>query len=533
MKQNINRALTRARTTFMAFTPGQRVISIVGISALVLAAFMVFRWVSTPNYAPLYSNLASEDASAIVDELTADGTPYQLADGGGTIMVPRDDVYSTRIALSGKGLPEQSGSQGYSLLDGQDISTSEFQEQTDFKRAMEGELAKTIEAVDGVNTAVVHLALPQKEVFSDEQDPATASVLIDTTAGTTFAPEQVQAIVHLVASSIDGLDPADVTVADATGKVLSGGEADGTLSASTRDQAVSDYEKTTTDRIQSMLDRVLGPGNSIVQVTADLDFDKAISESTTYDTKNQAPVLSSSKSSEKYSGPAGGSAVTGIVGPDGQTDSFGTGTTGSGNSAYKKESETVDNGVGKTVEHRENAPGSLNSQHIGVALDTTAAQAINAADVQKLIEATVGIDTKRGDTVEVTTMPFDRTGDTTAAAELAAAAKAKADVQKWTMIRNIGIAVAILAIVLLAWLSARRRAKKKEEQTAYLVEQLRQDAAERAAAAIELEPNPALAALEAAETNLADEMRGEIAGFADGQPEDVATLLRGWLVERH
>ena len=99
--------------------------------------------------------------------------------------------------------------------------------------------------------------------------------------------------------------------------------------------------------------------------------------------------------------------------------------------------------------------------------------------------------------------------------------------------RNIGIAVAILAIVLLAWLSARRRAKKKEEQTAYLVEQLRLDAAERAAAAVELEPNPALAALEAAETSFADEMRMELAGLADGQPEDVATLLRGWLVERH
>jgi flagellar M-ring protein FliF len=531
MKQNMNRALTRVRTTFMAFTPGQRVVSIVGIAALVLAAFMVFRWVSTPNYAPLYSNLASEDASAIVDELNAEGTPYQLADGGGTIMVPRDDIYSTRISLSGKGLPQQSGADGYSLLDGQDISTSEFQEQTDFKRAMEGELANTIEAVDGVNTAVVHLALPQKEVFADEQDPPTASVLIDTATGTTFAPEQVQAVVHLVASSIDGLVPADVTIADASGKVLSNGSEDGSLGASTRDTQVADFQKNTSKRIQSMLDQVLGVGNSIVQVTADLDFDKAISESTTYDTKNEAPVLSSSESSEKYSGPAGGTTATGVVGPDGQMDSFGNAGAGA-NSAYTKRSVTQDNGVGKTVEHRENAPGSVNSLHVGVALDTTAAQAINAADVQNLIEATVGINTRRGDTVEVSVMPFDRTGDEAAAAELAAAAKAAADAEKWAMVRNIGIAVAILAIVLLAWLSARRRAKKKEEQTAYLVEQLRLDAAERAASAIELEPNPALAALEAAEHNLADDMRNELAGLADGQPEDVATLLRGWLVER-
>ncbi|GAA4377044.1 flagellar basal-body MS-ring/collar protein FliF [Nocardioides caricicola] len=531
MKQNLNRTLTRVRTTFMAFTPGQRVVTVVGVAALVLAAFMVFRWVSTPNYAPLYSNLASEDASAIVDELTAEGTPYQLADGGGTIMVPRDDVYSTRIALSGKGLPESGGDTGYSLLDGQDISTSEFQEQTDFKRAMEGELASTIEAVDGVNTAIVHLALPEKEVFSDEQDPPTASILVDTSAGTSLEPEQVQGVVHLVASSIDGLDPADVTVTDASGKVLSNGDDGGAMGASSRDQQLNDFQQATVKRIQTMLDTILGPGNSIVQVTADLDFDKSVQESTTYGTDEEAPVLSSNRNTEKYSGPAGGTGATGVVGPDGQMDSFGNAGTG-GNSAYTKSSVTEDRGVDKTVEHRETAPGSVNSMHVGAVLDTTAAQAVNVADVQELIEGTLGINLRRGDTVEVSTMPFDRTADEAAAKELAAAAAAEKQAQTWRLARNLGIGVAVLLIVLIAWLSARRRAKKKEEQTAYLVEQLRLDAAERAASAVAIEPNPALAALEAAENNVADEMRLELASLADGQPEDVATLLRGWLVER-
>src|SRR6478736_542243 len=170
MKQNFDRTLTRLRTTFMSLTLGQRMVAVVGTAALLLAAFMVFRWVSTPNYAPLYSNLAAEDASAVVDELTAEGVPYELADGGSTIMVPRDKVYSTRITLSGQGLPANTSEGGYSLLDDQNMSTSDFQEQTDFKRAMEGELAKTIEAINGVNTAVVHLALPPAKVFADEQD---------------------------------------------------------------------------------------------------------------------------------------------------------------------------------------------------------------------------------------------------------------------------------------------------------------------------------------------------------------------------
>ena len=529
MMHNLNRTLTRLRTTFLSFTLGQRVIAVIGTAALVLAAFMVFTWASTPNYAPLYSNLASADASAIVDELTSQGTPYKLTNGGNTIMVPADDVYATRIALSGQGLPEQGGDQGYSLLDNQDISTSEFQEQTDFKRAMEGELAKTIEAVDGVNTAVVHLALPPTKVFADEQDPATASVLIDTSAGTTFGAEQVQAIVHLVASSVDGLDPDDVTVADSSGKVLSNGESGG-LGASTRDQQVASVQKQKAQQIQSMLDRVLGPGNSTVQVTVDLDFDKSVSESTTYGKDSKAP-LSSSTSTEKYDGPAGGTGASGVVGPDGQMDSLTAGTAG-GSSSYTKESQTSDNAIETTVEHRETAPGAINSQHIGVVLDSAAAKNINAADVQSLIAATVGIDAKRGDTVQVSTMAFDRTADEAAAAELAAAAKAAKTEQMWKMVRNVGIAVAVLAMLLLAWLRGRRRSRRREETTTYLVEQLRADALERAASASALETSPALAALESADQVAADELRHDLAGLAERQPDDVASLLRSWLVER-
>jgi flagellar M-ring protein FliF len=532
MKQNLNRTLARLRSTFMSFTLGQRLVVVVGGAALLLAAFMVFRWVSTPNYAPLYSNLAAEDASAVVDELTAEGVPYELADSGSTIMVPRDKVYSTRITLSGQGLPADSGDQGYTLLDGQDISTSDFQEQTDFKRAMEGELSKTIEAIDGVNTAVVHLALPEKKVFADEQDPTTASVLIDTSAGTAVAPEKVQAIVNLVASSIDGLDSGNVTVADSTGKVLSDESAAGGVGAGPQAQAVTDFQARKTQQIQTMLDRVLGAGNSTVQVSADLDFDKAIQESTTYNTKKKTPALSESSSKETYTGTGAAGGSTGVVGPDGQMDSTGTATGDGQPNQYDKQSVTRDNAVEKTQEHREAAPGSVRSLHIGVVLDTESAQGVDAADVRDLISAAVGIDAARGDTVEVSTMAFDRSADTAAAEELAAANKAKADAQRWSMIRNGGIALAILAMVLLAWLRARRGKRERDARTEILVEQLRSDAAARAAAAAALEPTPAVAALEAADQAANDEMRREIAALAERQPDEIATLLRGWLVER-
>lgn len=529
MKQRLNRSFSSLRTTFTSFTLGQQVVAVIGTVAILLAAFMVFRWVSTPDYAPLYSNLAAADASAIVDELDSQGTPYKLANGGSTVMVPRDSVYATRISLSGQGLPEQSSGEGYSLLDNQDISTSEFQEQTDFKRAMEGELASTIEAIDGVTTAVVHLALPPAKVFADEQDPPTASVLIDTAAGSTFDPQQVQAIVHLVASSIDGLDPDNVTVTDSTGKVLSSSDA-GALGAATRDQQIGAFQQQTSQRIQTMLDRVLGPGNSTVQVTADLDFDKSVSESTTYGEPVDG-ALSSSSSSERYNGPAGGGGTTGVVGPDGQMDSFGTAGNG-GKSSYVKESQTSDNPIPTTVEHRETAPGSVNSVHVGVVLDAAAAQSVDANEVQGLIAATIGIDEARGDTVQVTTMPFDRTADKAAAAELAAAAEAAKKDRMWQMARNGGIALAVLAMLLVAWLRGRKKAKRREQTTTYLVEQLRNDAAERTAAATAaMEASPALAALESTDS-ATDEMRRELAGLAAEQPEDVAALLRGWLVER-
>src|SRR3546814_319394 len=184
-----------------------------GAGALLLCGFMDFRWAPTPSYAPFYGNLASADASAVVDELEANGVKYKITNNGSTIMVPKDDVHATRISLSGKGLPASSDKGGYELLDDQSFTTGEFKEQTDFKRAMEGELSNTIEAMDGVNTAVVHLALPAKKVFADEQDPATASILVQTRPGSTLNPEQVQAIVHLVASPIAGLDPEPGTAA--------------------------------------------------------------------------------------------------------------------------------------------------------------------------------------------------------------------------------------------------------------------------------------------------------------------------------
>src|SRR3954465_12080934 len=149
-------ALGRGGSAFSTTSLGQKVVIGLLVVGLLLGGFFFYRWITTPTYAPLFSNLASTDASAIVDELNASGVSYELTDGGGTIMVPNDQVYDLRLAMSGKGLPAGQDT-GYSLLDQQGITTSEFQQQVTYQRAVEGELAKTLEAIKGVNTAVVHI----------------------------------------------------------------------------------------------------------------------------------------------------------------------------------------------------------------------------------------------------------------------------------------------------------------------------------------------------------------------------------------
>src|SRR3954466_15319704 len=168
--------LNRVKTLLSTISLGQKIVIGLLLAGLVLGGFVFTRWITAPTMAPLFSNLASADASAIVDQLNTDGVPYTLADGGATIMVAQDVVNSERLVMSGKGLPA-SDSTGYALLDQQGITTSEFQQQVSYQRALEGELANTLKALDGVNKAVVHIALPKDQVFATDQGKPTASVL--------------------------------------------------------------------------------------------------------------------------------------------------------------------------------------------------------------------------------------------------------------------------------------------------------------------------------------------------------------------
>jgi flagellar M-ring protein FliF len=215
-----------------------------------------------------------------------------------------------------------------------------------YRRALEGELAKTIKSINNVSSATVHLAIPEKDVFTDDQQAPTASVLVNT--GTkTLTGDQVTSIVHLVSSSVEGLEPAAVTVVSAGGKVLSTSDAGGGSSSDGGSASTSAYEQRLRSAVQTMLDTVVGPGHSAVNVTASLNYDNTETKTQKYVADPAVPPLSEQKKSEQYTG-GNGVPVGGVLGPDNIQVPNGTGAGGDG--AYQQTTETRNNAVGMVTE---------------------------------------------------------------------------------------------------------------------------------------------------------------------------------------
>jgi flagellar M-ring protein FliF len=551
MMQGFSTAGRRVLAGFGRFTPGQKAATICTVLILAVGGFFFANWAAQPSFAPLYSNLSGADASAIVDKLTAGGTPHRLADGGQTVLVPQDKVYDLRLAMSSAGLPAGKDT-GYALLDKQGVTTSEFMQHVGYQRALEGELASTIGAIDGVSSATVHLAMPQKDVFTDDQQKPTASVLVATGQGTALSADQVQAIVHLVSSSVVGLLPDQVTVADSTGRVLStGGGAPtmdsysgsgGTASGAQQTQA---FEQRVNGSLQQMLDRVVGPGHSAVKISADLNFDQTSTKSESYVANTKSPPLSETSTSETYTGnglPGIGTAA-GVLGPDNiqvpigaNVASSNTGTSGTSTAGkYAKTSSTKDNAVGVVTQTVLAAPGGVRRLSVAVLLDSTTASKVDKAALEQLVANAVGLNTKRGDTMAVTALPFDATAAAAAKSALDSAGKTDQRNQLLATGKTIGAALIVLLLLFGAWRSSKKSkpVPLTEEEHSQLAEMqlVLQDARSRALTggdeipALESAPSPDLAGHREAHQE-------ELAVLVERQPDEVAALLRGWLADK-
>lgn len=521
MPSQLTGLVGRLQQTVRQFTLAQRTLVLIGVAGLVLGAFALSTWMSKPTLTPLFTGLAASDASAIVDQLDTEGVTYELTDGGSTILVPADEVYPMRLVAAAAGLPTASDGAGYSLLDDMGMTSSEFQQQVTYQRALEGELSKTIESMTGVETATVRLALPEETVFVSETAAPTASVFVRTQAGGTLDSDRVQSIVHLVSAGIEGMSPTDVAVIDADGKVLSavGGTQAGGLAGS----QTAEYEARVAGNVQQMLERVVGVGNAVVTVTADLDYDQLARTSETYTPAEGTPPLNAATTTETYTG--GAEAATGVLGPDGLPA-----TEDDANGSYDKQSSTVNNAVNKVTEQVTSTPGAVRRQSVSVVVAADAGGAIDMADLQATVVAAAGIDAARGDVVSVSRMAFDTSTAEAAQEALAAADAQEKEAAEADLIKQAAIAGAILLLlVVLGVVGARRSRRARREAIDLGAIELVESAPREA---LESAPAPAFAlppAEDPARAELAAK-RDDVMALAADQPAEVAEVLRGWLV---
>ncbi len=551
-------ALGRAKELASKLTPIQKITLGAVLLTLVAGTLVLSRGSNSVPMTALYTDLNAADAASVVDALSSRGVQYDLTDAGKTVLVPKAEVYDLRVSLAGEGLP--TSNEGYALLDNQGITTSEFRQRIDYQRALEGELSQTLAALESVQTAQVHLALPDDSVFVDEPSTPTASVLVAGNGVSGIASSDVEAIVHLVASSVKDMKPEDVTVVDANGTVLSaGGTGTGGFTgsgSSERMKATTEYESRTTASLMAMLAKFLGPNKAAVTVTAELDLDQT--QSTTEDFgsltgEEEAPyVLSNSAASEQYGGTvdgegAGANGETGVLGPDGALTAdditFDDGTGGvAGNGDYRKvEADTV-YGVDRRVEQRTIVPGTVQRVSVAILLDEAAVSEEQRQAVEEMARAAVGASDQRGDLVEATLLPFD----TSAATEAEELAKAEQEAAaKGEMMGTVRTA-AVLFVILIALFLAYRSAKNARRVTIEPINigeitaggpggpggplpSLGPGAAEPIDEYVDTELVPV--AIEAPVDRDAIVMN-ELTQMAERRPQEVANVLRAWLAEQ-
>jgi len=452
MPSSITAALGRLTHALREFTVAQRTIAIIGVAVLVVGAVALGAWFTRSQYSPLFSGLSGRDASAIVDQLAADSIPYQLTNGGTSILVPDADVNAARLKAAAAGLPSLD-SGGYALLDSLGVTASDFQQTVTYKRAIEGELAKTIESINGVRTASVQLAIPQESVFVSQKADPTASVFIDTEGGKTLSSDQVQAITHLTAASVNGLKPNNVSVVSADGTVLS---AVGVGAAGGKDQQASTYEDKVRTAVQKMLDQVVGTGNATVVVSADMSLQSAQRVEETFTTPTNAPVLNEQSSNQNYTG-TGGSA-TGVLG----ADSIAVPTSGaSGNGTYTSGSSTKNNAVNKVTQTTEIPAGEIRRQTVSVAVNSDVVKALDSATLSTMVASAAGIDKDRGDAVSVALVSFTKADVSQAATALKDAA-VREQQDSITRIITSAVPFAGVALILMILLSGFTLSRKRK-----------------------------------------------------------------------
>lgn len=499
MKKFLLEALSQLKKIWGNFAGWQKVgVALVGLFFIVGVIYLTMIG-TRAEFGVLFANLAEQDAAVIISKLKEAKVPYRLENAGATIQVPSSQVYELRLQLASEGLP-QSGIVGYEIFDKTNVGITEFVQKLNYKRALEGELARTIKSLREIAGARVHVMIPEPRLFTEQEKATTASVLLSLKPGVQLKPNQIDGIMHLVASSVEGLKTENVTVVDANGNVLSNNQQQDSMASLTSSQLDMQrkVESYFTDKVQSLLDGVVGRNNSLVRVTAELSFDKVERNSEKYDP--ESPVVRSEQKTLE---------ATGADSASGKSESTIT------NFEINKIIERVIGGVGKVA--RLSVAVMVNGSY----RPTTNADGESVMEyvprsdeemrkLNTLVRNAVGFDSQRNDQVDVTNIAFD----------LTEAQRFQEDIESsdlWETIRQVGLygSIALACLVLFFMLRSMFRSltppakQKQEEPETVELEPLRIDV----------------------ETQLRIQKQQLVSDLSKEKPEDMARLIHSWIIE--
>lgn len=507
-----------ARTTFRDFTKGQKAVTLVAVIAIIAAATWAFMTLTKPPMALLYSNLTPGEAAAMTEQLSKQGVAYELEEGGnGTtlIRVPEGEQARLRMEMAANGALN-TDKQGYSLLDNTSITTSEFLQHVNHRRAVEGELAETISSLNGVNSATVHLAIPEKDLFNDDNVKPTASVVLTMANEQSLTNAQVQSVVNLVAGAVEGLAPKDVVVTDQSGKVLAD-PISGVGGGSAGDDAVAAYEERLAKKIEDQLGASVGADNVKATVTVTMNTNASNITRETFGNPeggaNQTGIaLQTTQSAQSYQGDGG--TPVGILGPDGAP----LAGVRNPSTTYTGDDQNTTYAVNRTVEETTQSGGQVERITVAVLVNANATQA-TPAQLTPLVQAAIGFDQQRGDLVVVNAAPFDTSAQDAAAKAAEAAAAAESQVQMMSLIRTIVLGVLILIVLVFAVLSVRKAKRQREPEPFDLPElDVIEDWDEEPEIVHEIDAGPSVIQ--------------EVDELMDKQLDDTVGVVRGWMASR-
>jgi len=420
--------LQQAIENFNALTSRQKLAMMSALAAAIALTVGVLLWSRAPDYAVLFSNLEEKDGGAIVTALQAQNIPYEIGAGGNTIRVPADKVHDVRLQLAAQGLP-RGGMVGFELMENQKLGVSQFHEQLNYQRGLEGELSRTIQSIAAVSGARVHLAIPKRTAFLRDAKEPTASVFVTLHSGRNLNAAQVAGIVHLVASSVPNMSNEGVSVIDETGKLLTS-KSDPLRAAGldpTQLNYVQELEGTYAQRVENILEPLVGKGNFRVQVTADVDFDRIEQTNESYkpNADPEQTAIRSRQEAENITRDPGAQGVPGAltnqppVPAQAPITNPATGQQGAANNFQTKNSNSTTNyELDKTISHTRRAMGLIKRLSVAVVVNhktqkdkdgNDIAVPPTDAEIQRindLVREAVGFNADRGDSLNVAASEF-------------------------------------------------------------------------------------------------------------------------------